>query len=66
MASTNNKILLPEFESIKHDKEEILWTGKPQFIPLIFTGVLGGLATLAFAVIWILTAKNSGAKKGGG
>jgi len=61
MASTNNKILLPEFESIKDDKEEILWTGKPKFIPFIFTGVLGGLATLAFAVIWLLTAKNWGA-----
>jgi len=58
MDSTNSKILLPEFESIKDDKEEILWTGKPKFIPFIFTGVLGGLATLAFAVIWLLTAKN--------
>jgi len=58
MASTNNKILLPEFESIKDDKEEILWTGKPKFIPFIFTGVLGGLATVAFSVIWLLTAKN--------
>lgn len=61
MASTNNKILLPEFESIKDDKEEILWTGKPKFIPFIFTGVLGGLAILAFSVFWILTAKNWGA-----
>ena len=60
MDSTNNKILLPEFESIKDDKEEILWTGKPKLIPFIFTGVLGGLATLAFAVIWLLTAKNWG------
>ena len=61
MASTNNTILLPEFESIRDDKEEILWTGKPKFIPFIFTGVLGGLATLAFAIIWLLTAKNWGA-----
>lgn len=60
MESTNNKILLPGFESIKDDKEEILWTGKPKFIPFIFTGILGGLATLAFAAIWILTAKNWG------
>ena len=60
MASTSNKNLLPEFESIKDDKEEILWTGKPKFIPFIFTGILGGLATLAFAIILLLTAKNWG------
>jgi hypothetical protein len=60
MDSTNNKNLLPEFESIKDDKEEILWTGKPKFIPFIFTGLLGGLAMLAFSVIWLLTARNWG------
>jgi hypothetical protein len=58
MASTNEKDLLPEFESIKDDKEEILWTGKPKFIPFIFTGVLGGLVTIGFALIWVLTANN--------
>jgi hypothetical protein len=62
MASTNNKILLSEFESIKDDNEEILWTGKPKFIPFIFTGILGGLATLAFAAIWLLTARSWSAK----
>jgi len=62
MASTNNKTLLPEFESIKDDNEEILWTGKPKFIPFIFGGFLGGVATLAIAVIWILTARSFGAK----
>ena len=60
MDSTSNKNLLPEFESIKDDKEEILWTGKPKFIPFIFTGLLGGLAMLAFSVIWLLTARNWG------
>lgn len=60
MESTNNKILLPEFDSIKDDKEEILWTGKPKFIPFIFTEILGGLAILAFSAIWILSAKNWG------
>lgn len=60
MDSTGNKNLLPEFESIKDDKEEILWTGKPKFIPFIFTGLLGGLAMLAFSVIWLLTARNWG------
>jgi membrane protein YdbS with pleckstrin-like domain len=60
MASTSDNNLLPEFESIKDDKEEILWTGKPKFIPFIFTGILGGLATLTFAVIWLLTTRNWG------
>ena len=58
MASTNDKDLLPEFESIKDDKEEIFWTGKPKFIPFIFTGVLSGLVIIVFAIIWVLTAKN--------
>ena len=58
MASTNDKILLPEFESIKDDNEEILWTGKPKFIPFIFTGILGGLITIGFALVWVLTATS--------
>lgn len=60
MASTNDKVLLPEFESIKDDKEQILWTGKPKFIPFIFTSVLGGIFTIGFAIAWLLTARNFG------
>jgi len=58
MASTNNKKLLPEFDSIKDEKEDILWTGKPKFIPFIFKGVLGGVATIVFGLIWVLTVKS--------
>ncbi|MFT4153055.1 MAG: hypothetical protein QM629_04490 [Parafilimonas sp.] len=46
MASRDNKILLPEFETIKDDKEEILWTGKPKFIPFILPVLLVGLLHL--------------------
>ena len=60
MALTNDKDLLPEFESIKDDKEEILWTGKPKFIPFIFTGVLGGIFTIGIAIVWLLAARNWG------
>jgi len=60
MTSINNKDLLPEFESIKDDNEVILWTGKPKFIPFIFTGILGGIFTIAFAVVWLLTARDFG------
>jgi uncharacterized membrane protein YdbT with pleckstrin-like domain len=60
MTSTNDKELLSEFESIKDDKEEILWTGRPKFIPFIFTSVLGGIFTIGFAIVWFLTAKGWG------
>src|SRR6187397_2614376 len=60
MPSTTDKELLPEFESIKDDKEEILWTGKPKFIPFIFTSVLGGIFTIGFAIVWLLTARGWG------
>ena len=60
MTSINNKDLLPEFESIKDHNEVILWTGKPKFIPFIFTGILGGISTIAFAVVWLLTARDFG------
>jgi len=60
MASTKDKELLPEFESIKDDKEEILWTGKPKFIPFIFTGISGGIFIVSFAIVWLLTTRNFG------
>jgi len=54
----NKKNLLPEFESVKDDNEKILWTGKPRFIPFIFTGVLGGFVVIAFAMIWMFTSRS--------
>jgi len=58
MASTNDNNLMPEFESIKDDNEEILWTGKPRFIPFIFKDFLGGLVTIGFALVWVITASG--------
>jgi len=58
MTSTSTKILLPEFESVKDDNEEILWTGKPKFVPFILTGVLTGLVTIAFGLIWVFAVKG--------
>jgi membrane protein YdbS with pleckstrin-like domain len=60
MASKNDKDLLPEFESIKDDKEEILWTGKPKFIPFIFANFFGGIFIILFAFIWIFANRNLG------
>jgi len=39
MASIPDKNLLPDFDSVKDDDEEILWTGKPKFIPYAITGL---------------------------
>ncbi|HEX4372079.1 MAG TPA: hypothetical protein VHZ50_02130, partial [Puia sp.] len=60
MTPANDKNLLPEFESIKDDKEEILWTGKPKFIPFIFTEILGGIFAIGFAIVWLLSERNWG------
>ncbi len=62
MTSKIDKSLLPDFESIKDDNEEIVWHGKPNFIPYIFSGVFAGILAVAFGVIWVLTTRNFGAE----
>jgi hypothetical protein len=54
MSTRFDKNLLPEFDSIKDRDEEILWIGKPKFIPYIFSGLGNGLFTLAFGIGWVL------------
>ena len=58
MSSTFDKNLLLEFDSVKDNDEEVLWTGKPKFIPYIFSGLGAGLFTLAFGIVWMLTTIN--------
>ena len=58
MSSTFDKNLLPEFDSVKDNDEEILWTGKPKFIPYIFSGLGTSLFSLAFGLIWVLVNFN--------
>jgi len=58
MTSQKDSNLLPEFESIKDDNEEILWSGKPKFIPFIFTGIIGGIFTIGIVLVWIFIAGN--------
>lgn len=58
MSSTFDKKILPEFDSVKDNDEEILWTGKPKFIPYIFSGLGSGLFTLAFGIVWVLVNYN--------
>ena len=51
MSTIFDQNLLPEFESVKDDNEEILWTGKPKFIPYLITGL--GLLTGAAIFVGI-------------
>jgi hypothetical protein len=53
-----DKNLLPEFESVKDNNEEILWTGKTMFIPYILSGLGPGIAGLAFGIVWMVVASN--------
>ena len=66
MSSTFDKNLLPEFDSVKDNDEEIIWIGKPVFTPYMFSGLGAGLYTIAFGIIWILLAFNSGANNASG
>ena len=52
MASTFDKNLLPEFDSVKDDDEKILWIDRPKFIPYCITGL--GLAAGALIFIGII------------
>lgn len=58
MSTAFDKNTLPEFDSIKSDDEEILWLGKPVFIPYILRSIWVNLFTIAFGVIWIVGTKG--------
>ncbi len=64
MSSAFDKNLLPEFDSVKDNDEEIIWTGKPIFIPFIFSGLGAALFTLAFGIIWVLMIFTMYGKEG--
>lgn len=52
MASTFDKNLHPEFDSIKDKDEKIIWTGRPKFVPFILSGLWAGLFIIVFVAIW--------------
>jgi len=58
MSSAFDKNLLPDFDSVKDNDEEILWTDKPNFIPFVFSGIGAGLFTIAFGIVWLLVSIN--------
>jgi membrane protein YdbS with pleckstrin-like domain len=66
MASTPDKKLLPEFDSVKDDDEEILWTDKPRFIPYTITGLSLGVTAFVFVGIYYAMTKNIKNENGSG
>jgi hypothetical protein len=63
MASITNRNPLPKFDSIRNQDEEIIWTGKPELMPFILSGLWSGITTIAFAAIWFAIgtqAENDG------
>jgi membrane protein YdbS with pleckstrin-like domain len=58
MSSIVDKNLLPDFESVKDDDEEILWTDKPKFIPYTITGFALGIGVFIFIAIYYSMVKN--------
>src|SRR5436309_11678204 len=58
MSTIFNKNLLPEFDSVKDDNEEILWTDKPKFIPYLLTGLGLGVGAVIFVGIYYAMTMN--------
>jgi len=54
----DDKKLLSEFESIKDDNEEILWTDKPKFIPYAITALGLGMGVIVFIGIYYVMTKE--------
>ena len=58
MSTLFDKNLLPEFDSVKDDDEEILWTEKPKFIPYAITGLGLGIGAIIFVGIYYAMTAN--------
>jgi uncharacterized membrane protein YdbT with pleckstrin-like domain len=58
MASPFDQNLLPNFDSVKDDDEEILWTDKPKFVPYSITGLAAGFGLLIFLAFYFAMTKN--------
>jgi membrane protein YdbS with pleckstrin-like domain len=54
-----DKNLLPEFESVKDDDEEILWADKPKFVPYLITGLGLGVGAVIFVGIYYAMTVNA-------
>ena len=59
MSTLFDKNLLPDFDSVKDDDEEILWTEKPKFIPYAISGLAAGFGIIIFVAISYIMVKNA-------
>ena len=58
MASKFDQNILPGFDSVKDDDEQILWTDKPKFIPYAMTGLAAGFGIGIFAAMYFVITKK--------
>lgn len=58
MSSIFDKNLLPEFDSVKDDNEEILWISKPKFIPYIVSSLGMGVGVIIFIAFFYAMSDN--------
>lgn len=58
MSTIFDNNLLPEFESVKDDDEEILWTNKTKFLPYAITGLGLGVGAMIFVGIYYSMTAN--------
>ena len=57
MPSPFDKNLLPEFDSVKNDNEEIMWIGKPLFLPYALSSLWSGVGLVSFIFFGIILSK---------
>ncbi len=60
MPSQPDLDLHPEFDNIKDDDENILWTGKPEFVPFVLNGLGAFTGAVIFFLIGYFTVQNMG------
>lgn len=53
-----NRNVLPEFESIKDDEEQILWADKPKFVPYAISALSLGFGAIIFVAIYYSMTKD--------
>ncbi len=59
MSTIFDKNLLPKFESIRDSDEELLWSGKPEFIPFILGAIGGVFVPLIIVGLFVFVFTNT-------
>ena len=58
MTSRFDKSLLPEFDSVKDDDEQVLWSGRPKFVRYSITALGTGISVFIFIGAYYAFAKS--------